>query len=149
VAQASAAPALTYREAVLSSSELQPTSATGITDANGFFGVSLDPGNFDVFVRPGDNAQLPWLVEPRVNIPSSDVSQTADLGRLAITHPVILTGGVLSPVGNRLPGATIRAWLALPSPDDETVLPTAVQIAETTADSAGNYRLLLPASISR
>jgi hypothetical protein len=149
VAQASAAPSVTYRESVLSISELQPTAATGITDLNGRFAVNLDPGNFDVFVRPGEESNLPWLVEPRVNINSAQSSLTGDLGQLTITHPVVLAGNILSPMGDALPGATIRAWLALPNLEDEGALPTAVQIGETTASASGAYRLLLPASISQ
>jgi len=148
--QSSAPEATTFLQSMLRISELQATSATAVTGESGAFALTVDPGKIDVSLRPSSNTNLPWMVTPRVTIQPSDEPQTADLGTLPISNPVVLKGTVQSAAGYALPGAQIRAWLTLPSSEEDPgERPTAIQIAETTASSSGAYRLLLPASISQ
>jgi hypothetical protein len=148
-AQSSATPLKSFTNLDPNSS-LQPSNATAVTDANGGFALALDLGHFDVFVRPPGDTGLPWLVEPRLFIDDSP-----DLGELRISHPIVLVGQVVTPEEQPSPiaGAIIRAWLPLAdaytSDGEGPTFSTAIQIGETTADSQGRYRLLLPPSISQ
>ncbi len=143
------AEAETYLYGVLTASEVEPNSATTVTGGNGSFALAVDPGMFDMSMQPPQASQMPWLVRPRVTIKSNEPN-TTDLGTLPISNPVVLHGTLSSPFGEGIEHAVIRAWLAPESTsDNELDRPTAIQIAETTADENGRYTLLLPASISQ
>jgi hypothetical protein len=126
--------------------------------------------SFDVVVQPADGTQVPWLVWPQVT-----VVENRALPLLRATLPIIQRGKVVLPSAmteapTALPGTLIRAYLirdasGAPILDDPTGLPScssgtytgdgnttrcirsALQVAETRADSDGNYELVLPASV--
>ena len=47
---------------------LWPRTALGVTDANGRFSLSVDPGTYDVVVRPVDGSGFPWVTTTSVII---------------------------------------------------------------------------------
>ncbi|HVW29956.1 MAG TPA: hypothetical protein VHC69_31555 [Polyangiaceae bacterium] len=125
---------------------------------------------FDVVVQPADGTHVPWLVWPHVDVSGG----AADLGLQYATLPIIQRGRVQVPNGMSgappsVPGTLIRAYVVrdasgapiadptgLPSCSSGTYIgPTestrcirsALQVAETRADSQGNYELVLPASV--
>lgn len=134
-------------------------------------GCGTDGGaSFDIVAQPANGTRVPWLVWPQVTV-SSDVG----LPSLHATLPIIQRGKVQLPSGmsgppTALPGTLIRAYVirdasGAPILDDPTKLPScssgtytgdgkttrcirsALQVAETRADSDGNYELVLPASL--
>ena len=151
--QPSTPPAATYLQRILTKSDLQPDAAAGTTDAAGIIDLDADPGEFDLSLRPPTQTNLPWLVRARVSVPPSippvETPQTADLGAIAISHPVVFEGTVRSAQGYALGGSSVRAWLPLSDPADPDAPPRVIEVGNTTADATGHYRLLLPASISR
>ncbi len=143
------AEAETYLHGVLTATDVEPTSATTVTSGSGSFALPVDPGMFDMSLRPPLSSQLPWWVRRGVTIQSNEPN--TDLGTLPISNPVVLHGNLSSPIGEGIDSAVIRAWLAPAStnPDNGLDRPTAVQVGEASADANGNYKLLLPASISQ
>jgi len=149
--QPSTAPALAYLDEVLSTYDLLPNTATALTDPGGSLVIPVDPGVFDLSVRPDEASGFPWLVRARITIQPSESPTTADLGALALSNPVLLTGQVRSPDGNVLTGAVIRAWVPVhtDSSGGSSDHPTVIQIARALSDAQGTYTLRLPASISQ
>ncbi|MBW2523558.1 MAG: carboxypeptidase regulatory-like domain-containing protein [Deltaproteobacteria bacterium] len=147
--QPSATPPLPYLDDVLSTYDVLPTNATALTDTEGVFAIPVDPGAFDLSIRPSDTSGFPWLVRARVTIQPSTEPATADLGALVVSNPVALTGAVVSPTGQRLGGAVIRAWVPVQDEAGEQAQSTVIQIGHAISDAAGSYSLLLPASISQ
>jgi hypothetical protein len=149
--QPSASPALSYLDEVLSTYDLLPTTATALADDAGAFAIPVDPGVFDLSLRPEDSSGYPWLVRARVTIQPSTEPTVADLGALSLSNPVLLQGQVRSSGGGALPGAVVRAWLPVPADPSGSAgaRPTVIQIARAMSDGSGGYQLYLPASISQ
>ena len=151
--QPSASPALAYLDEILSTYDLLPTTATALTDDSGAFSIPVDPGVFDLSLRPEDSSGFPWLVRAQVTVqPKTEPAAPADdLGTLALSCPVVLEGQIRAADGSLLPGAVIRAWLPVPAApgDTDQSRPTVIQIARALSDANGSYALHLPASISQ
>jgi len=128
-----------------------------------------DGASFDVVAQPADGTRIPWLVWPQV-IVSADI----ELPTARATLPIIQRGKVEVPSGmleppTVIPGTLIRAYVirdasgapiadptGLPSCSSGTYtgagtstrcIRSALQVAETRADSDGNYELSLPATV--
>jgi hypothetical protein len=112
---------------------------------DGHFELAVDPGEFDFSVRPPVESGYPWLVRPRLSVVADSKNASSSVGAIKVAHPIVVMGMVTDSSGTVLPGATIRAWL--PVKNKEGGAPTAIQIADTTADVFGRYTLLLPPSI--
>jgi hypothetical protein len=135
-----------YREE-LQLVQVQPSTAAGLTDEAGVFRVGIDLVEFDLSVEPDATTGLPWLVRPRF-VPATE-SPMLDL---EIPYPVVLEGALVTASGARVADAVLRAWLPLPLTAEEMTrgeTPVAVQIGSAVSDGGGNYRLVLPPSISR
>ncbi len=140
-------PALTYLGA-LSSQQVPPRGASTYVSGNQFK-LSVDAGRYDLAVVPTRGSGLPWLVRPSllVSAPAGDdAAPVISLEPLRIRNPVIMTGSVSDSTGERLSGATIRAWVGV-SDANNNLAESAVQIGEAAADENGQYTLLLPPSI--
>ncbi|MBI4952361.1 MAG: hypothetical protein HY908_10035 [Myxococcales bacterium] len=144
--QPSASPPGTFIENLLAASAVGPSSATASTAADGSFSAALDPGVFDLSLRPSAGSGFPWLVRSRLTILPEQPA--ADLGELGVTNPVVLTGVVRAPDGTPLGNALVRAWLPIAT-SAQAGKETVLQIAETIAGVDGSYRLNLPASTSQ
>jgi hypothetical protein len=150
--QASAASTSSLLASLLDVSSLLPTSTTTSTDPSGVFQLSVDPGDFDLSLRPEEGTSLPWLARSKIEVKETEVPEVKDLGALVLTHPVLIRGQVRSPHNHVLGGSQLRAWLTLPPTgeprgDDPMAGATAIQIGETTASADGSFTLYLPASI--
>jgi hypothetical protein len=110
-------------------------------------GVDLVKELFDLSVRPPVLSGYPWLVRSRLAVQPAKNSPATSLGVITIGHPVVVGGVVRDPFGNIIPGATLRVWVPVKSP--EGLKNTVVKIAETSTDQYGRYTVLLPASISQ
>jgi len=149
--QPSASPAASYYYDKLTTSDLLPANAVTLTNANGAFAISLDPGVFDLSLRPEREAGYPWLVRSRVTILEYEEPNIANLGQLTISNPVVLTGTVKAQSNGPLAAAVIRAWLPVyvDGGSNDQQVPTMIQIGEAVSNGSGGYSLYLPSSLSQ
>lgn len=147
--QPSTSPALDYLDEVLATYDVLPGSATAVTGEDGGFVVAVDPGRFDMSVRPDEESGLPWLVRSRIDVEPTEEAATMALGTVTIPNPVVLTGRIRAEDGTALSGAIVRAWYPLPADEDEgaSARPTVIQVGRAVSDASGAYQLLLPASV--
>jgi hypothetical protein len=131
-------------------------AATGSVDLSGQFTVLVDPGRFQLAIRPERSAGFPWLVRSDLTV-DDPANGTLDLGPLSVPLPVVYTGTVTVSGGSTasptdvLPDATIRVYVV---PDSSvsgtqvsrsTASSPVVQVAEANANSKGVFELLIPA----
>ncbi len=133
----------------VSTTEVQPRPASALSQ-NGQFQMSVDPGLFDLSIVAPSGSGYPWLVRPNQPISGSQAGgapTVVSLEPFELQNPVLVRGLVRDPDGLALPGATIRAWIAVGESENSQLASSAVQIAEAVADQSGAYVLLLPPSI--
>ena len=125
-----------------------PRTRTVVSDENGEIALPADPRWIDVSVRPQPAAGFAWLVRPNAEVSPPD---NVDLGNMFLPLPLAYRGTVTVPGDVVLPGALIRAYVllgeALPTNDpDDPANPVraVIQVAETRADSGGQFELLMP-----
>ncbi len=138
-------------DAALGGAPLVPRASSDVVDDKGLFTLRTDPGVFDVSVRPPDGTDFAWLVRSNVQVTSG----IEDLGPMKMPLPVVYSGEVSVPQTPNpvsVPGALIRAYIFMDAQQSYTSDPDAASsvlpIAETRADSNGNFRLLLPAQLN-
>lgn len=108
-------------------------SQEAVADDDGLFAMQLDLGFYDVHVKTPAASGYPWLVEPGLRV-------VRDLDRgYELVPPVPIEGVVEASDGTRVPRATIRAYVLI----EDEVASRLVQVAETSSDELGNYRLLI------
>jgi hypothetical protein len=122
-----------------------PGGASTFADNGGNFVLSVDVGEFNLWLRPDPESGFPWSVLTR--LPVSDTTALPGLN-LAISNPIVVIGQVRVPNASGIKDARIRAWAKLAGVEGTTgPTPGAIQIAESVSTEGGNFRLLLPASI--
>lgn len=125
-----------------------PREASAATDLGGQFTMGVDPGAFDLSIRPGERSGFPWVVRSRLTVQKG--AEVSALGTLTVAYPAVLTGVVAaSETGKPIGGARVRAWLPVVDPNENASMGALIQIGETTADPTGRYALPLPPSIAR
>jgi hypothetical protein len=133
-----------YFQDRLFTATLEPRNAV-TTIESGQLSMALDPGTFDLSIRPETESGYPWLVRPHIEIaPGDEVSQ---LGSLQVPFPVALQGTLLDADGKPVADAVIRAWL--PIADSNGEKSTVIQLAEIVTGADGSYVLLLPPSVTQ
>jgi len=106
------------------------------TDAQGTFRLALDPGRYDVAVKPPEGSRFPWLVRVAREIGAADAS----LDACVIPPPVPLTTTLLVGDGNLnvpLANAVVRAFAV---PDGGRAW---VEIGRRITNRAGKLELYL------
>ena len=147
VASPSALASSRYFDQVLTLSPLQPReSSTQLF--GGAFALEVDPGYFDLSIRPADGSGYPWLARPRLSVAGADITAEVDLGALTVPYPAVLHGVIRNTDGEPLPGAVVRAWLPVGDPTDKDEPVGVIQIGATLARGDGSYILPLPPSLS-
>ena len=136
-----------YIRSELSSADLLPSGASAFTNGSGEFALDVDAGEYTLWLQPEPASDLPWALLARLTIPDVAEQPTPRLS-VAISNPVVLRGRVLSPEGDVIANARIRAWVAPAPLAGEEQAESVIQVAETTSDARGDYELLLPASIA-
>jgi hypothetical protein len=99
---------------------------------DGSFQLAVDPGTYDVFVRPKVASGLPWTV-----LPGLTVSRNLNLGPVLVPPPSILSLVLRDPAENPVVRAVVRAYAAT-SPGAPSVL-----IGEAQTDEGGAFVLEL------
>jgi hypothetical protein len=121
-----------------------PSSASVpiVDDKSGAFSLPVDPGDFDLSLRPSDTSNFAWWVSPAQKI---DAARAASSLMAKLLLPVPIEGTITAP--NRddatkrtiLSNASVRAYAKVPSGTGVT------KVGETRSDDQGHYRLGLPA----
>jgi hypothetical protein len=104
-----------------------------VSGREGTFKMQMDRGLYDIHVKVPAESGYAWLVEPALAM-NDDLVR-----RYRLVPPVPIQGALLSSGGAPVPGAQLRAYRFV---DDGTTR-RLLQVAETTTDEEGNYRLLI------
>jgi hypothetical protein len=83
-----------------------PRSATTTTAADGTFVLALDPGTYDITVRPVDGTFLPWVVSPSRQVGSSPLA----LDPIVVPAPIVASLRLADPQDNAIVGAIVRVF---------------------------------------
>ncbi len=111
---------------------------TETSDVDGTFSIFIDPGQFDLIVRPPRDTGFPWTLVRGLE----RVEEMESLGALEVARPALLRGSVMDADDAALEGATIRAY-ALVGPN----APRLRLVGEATADADGRFSLPLAANL--
>jgi hypothetical protein len=114
---------------------LAPRAAQATVDATGAFQLELDPGSYDITIRPVQGSKLPWVVSPSRVIADADVT----LDPLFVPAPVSAGLTLLDPSSppNPVVGAIVRAF-AMPTGGTAFV-----EIGRAMTDAKGRYEMFL------
>ena len=118
------------------SSRVTPTEA--VTAADGSYEVALNPGLYRLLVEPAESSGFPVTLGAPVC-----VARRVSSFDTTLEAPVQVRGIVRDARGAPSPLATVEAVVRLREGDARGVV---LRVARATADSAGAYRLLIPAS---
>ncbi len=114
------------------------------TDANGFFALPLDPGYYDVTVKPAASTRFPWIVVPALLVQPSNVPIELRPLDFAIPVPINESFTLLdgSPSQTPIRGALVRAYACRGQcdPSQKTV---DVEIGRAYTDLDGHYEMFL------
>jgi hypothetical protein len=125
----------------------KPLSVDGIVGSDGRFAVEVHPGALDVSIRPDHSTGFAWFVRPNVEVQGG----IHNLGDVKLPLPVVYQGAVKVSDTVPLPNALIQAYVFLGAQGyaaDRESAKAIVQVAETRADSLGNFQLLVPAHLN-
>jgi len=124
-----------------------PRAGGGVVGQDGQFSFDADPGIFDFSVEPDPSTGFGWFVHPRLVVP--DDSERLD--SVVLEMPIVYRGAATfetQDTSTPIPGALVRAYVYLKPDGTLTPKPVAgsvaVQVAETQADEAGGFVLLIP-----
>jgi hypothetical protein len=126
-----------------------PRSTSAAVAGNGRFEVFADAGIFHLSVRPEAGSGFAWLVQPNV-VELGGIQLETDLGSVRLTPPVRYSGSVSSDnlAGRPVAEALIRAYVYVDAhgelQEQADAALSVLQVAETRADAAGNFELLMP-----
>jgi hypothetical protein len=134
----------------LAQATVLPSGASVTLGERGSFSVALDPGTFDLSLRPKDGSNFAWWVAPGVTLSApTDADDVMSLSpRLPL--PVAIEGVMRapadatetnpSPTKRGLSNASVQVYARAPKGSAVT------RVAETRTDANGQYRLSLPAT---
>jgi hypothetical protein len=131
---------------------LVATATTSLVDVHGGFELTADPGTFDLFVQPDPSTRFGWYVRPHLEVGGED---PLSIGNLTVPLSRRYAGSVL--IGPKtterpsLPNALIRAYVYVTPEGEYAAAPatggSVIQVAETRSNDAGEFELLIPASL--
>ena len=110
-----------------------PRAATTTADLAGNFSLALDPGTYDITVRPAPGSRLPWVVSASRVVGASD----ARLDPIEIPAPIPAGLLLVDPSTNPVIGAIVRVFAV---PTGGTAF---VEIGRAMTDAAGHYDMPL------
>ncbi len=110
-----------------------PRSATTTTAADGSFSLALDPGTYDVTVRPVDGTFLPWVVSPSREVAASPLA----LDTIFVPAPIDAGLRLADPQDNPIIGAIVRVFAV---PTGGTAY---VEIGRAITDANGQYDMFV------
>jgi len=115
-----------------------PSTSVPVNDTDGSFALSLDPGDFDLLLRPAQASNFAWWVWPAARIGTIDFVDQKTTISPRLAYPVPLEGlisvtrnGASEPLRN----ATVRAYANTP------IGAGVAQVGEARTDDNGRYSL--------
>ena len=108
-------------------------SQEAVTNSIGRFTMFMDVGLYDISVKVPSTSGYAWAVEP-ARVVERDATRTYRLD-----PPIPIEGLVLADQGAVVPNALVRAYLLVSDGTESRP----VQVAETSSDEEGRYRLLI------
>lgn len=115
-----------------------PRPFTTVTGAEGAFSVDVDPGEYDLTVRPQQGTGLPWLVRPDHVAP---VAGPLALEPLAVPAPFFLGLTLHDPADNPLVNAVVQAFAFSGG--------VALPVGEAMTDDQGHLLMPLTTAFAR
>jgi hypothetical protein len=109
------------------------------TQANGSFSVAVDPGTYDVTVKPAAGSNLPWVVITSV-VAMGSGSVSLPSGSCTVPAPVLESVTLEDEHGNVLPQTVVRAYAQDPK---NTMQPSFYEIGMGLTDEGGHADLFL------
>jgi hypothetical protein len=121
-----------------------PRAAQTTTAADGTFALALDPGTYDLTIRPAEGSRLPWFVSTSRVMDATDVT----LENFEIPAPIVASLVLEDPSQNPIQRAVVRAYAPAPATTSTTMgmpppTPPFVQIGEAITDNLGHYDMYL------
>lgn len=125
-----------------------PRAFGGTTGSSGGFEIVADTGRFHVVARPDSSTGFAWRVILDVDVEGGSQS----LGTVRLPLPLAVSGTLTSQdTGSFVPEALIRMFALIKDGVPVNTVAeadSAVAIGEARADSQGQFRLLLPSSLT-
>jgi hypothetical protein len=125
---------------------LTPRGGITQSDAQGAFALGVDPGRYDISVRPPGSTRLAWLVRPQLALERPGL----DLEQMRLPLPVVFEGEAQGAAG-AASGALVRVYFYLDAGSAYTASASSavgvVQVAEARADDTGKFQLLIPVKL--
>jgi hypothetical protein len=109
------------------------------TAADGSFSASVDPGMYDVTVRPVDGTRFPWIVSPAHTFSKSNTK----LDRLFIPAPVPLSLTLHDPLADLPIAQAVVSAYAFTSCSPAPCNGVALQIGQGFTDGNGSFQMFL------
>ena len=113
--------------------EMANRSKEAVSEADGIFRMQMDRGLYDMHVKIPEYTGYAWLVEPGL------VMESNVLRNYHLSPPIPIEGVLFSSESAPVPGAQLRAYILSREGSESRLL----QVAETTTDAEGKYRLLI------
>jgi hypothetical protein len=111
--------------------------ARGRTDANGAFSMRVDPGFYDVTIKPGEGSRFPWLITIARRVEDRDLLLEDQVVRVPFDAGLTL----FDPTGSSvIRGALVRAY-ALPESTPGVVRRNFVEIGRARSSGDGSYEM--------
>lgn len=112
------------------------------SDDDGAFALLLDPGSYDIVVRPPEGSGFPWQVQHDVTFNRGPFDTVFDMRAPVSVEGSLAYEGTTDPtVQASLEGAAVRAFVVIDDPFDTD---RGIAVGRATADAAGEFTLLLP-----
>lgn len=125
----------------VSSDECLPNAAQTVTANDGSFRLMVDPGGYQLRIRPRDGSHLPWRIQPvavgaaAFDVGAIDVPAPMSVGmRLTDTAG---TSGLFTGKNNPVPYAVVRVFT------DPSQGAPAVELGRAVTDADGNYEMYI------
>ncbi|MCA9601453.1 MAG: carboxypeptidase regulatory-like domain-containing protein [Myxococcales bacterium] len=108
-----------------------------LSEGDGSLRVRLDPGVYDLIIKPPVDVGFPWLVRP-----ATAIKRNAEQLFFEVPSPTVLRGTVTTNGGKASADVEVRAWAVV----EEATGTRLVTVARAVTGSDGSYVLLLPSS---
>ncbi len=123
-------------------SALPPSKATAFTDAQGAFELHVDPGVYNLDIRPPADLALPAF-----GLTAKSIQGNLDGVLFTAPEGKALRGRILDPSGRELASAQVKVYDLVPELE-KPLKHKAVLRGSSVSDGAGSFSLLLPPSLA-
>jgi hypothetical protein len=114
-----------------------PRTASTITDDSGAFSLAVDPGTYDVVVRPADGSGFPWMTASNRSVASGQVLSFAPF---VVPAPIAIQMTLDDQQRNPVAGAVVRAFW---TPPGAAAAQPQVEIGAWLTDSEGSFSMFI------